>query len=62
MEQMLHPFLDSLQVKNTTMHSCTQILPLFIKAKASMDALREVFGDGVIIVLVVCGQHALFAH
>jgi hypothetical protein len=31
-------------VKNTTMHSCNQILPLFMKVKASMNALSEVSG------------------
>jgi hypothetical protein len=36
-------YLSNWQVKNTTMHSCNHILPLFLKAKASMNALREVF-------------------
>lgn len=37
-------YLSNWQVKNTTMHSSNQILPHFIKAKASINALREVFG------------------
>jgi len=35
-------YLSNWQVKNTNMRSCNQILPHFIKSKASMNALREV--------------------